>query len=258
MSKTLLQFQVGLFVSLAIISFMVVVFLLGGEKKLFEDQYSLIAHFNTVSGLRTGSPVHLAGIHVGNVSQVRFLEDGSKKVAVVMKVSTKYQNRIREDSMASIETQGLLGDKMILLSIGNFEKRILQNGDLVLVQSSSDFGDLASKGQELIHNANSILLQVKNGPGLVHDLLYNKEGQELISNMNALSKGLQQTTKNLENITGKIDNGKGTVGALINDASLFNDMKTLLGKANRNKLVKAVVRYTLKTKDEKLLKKEGE
>ncbi|MDO8644048.1 MAG: MCE family protein, partial [bacterium] len=57
----------------------------------------------------------------------------------------------------------------------------------------------------------------------------------------------------LKSVSGKMARGEGTLGALISDPTLFNDMKTLIGKANRNKLLKGVIRWTLQTKDKKLL-----
>lgn len=264
-SKELMQIQVGAFVAIGLLLAMMVIFLLGSEKKLFETHYTLICLFDDISGLREGATVQLAGIHVGTVRQILFEEKiEKKKVKLVLKISKRFQDRIRADSRATIVTQGLLGDKMVFISVGSATADILKDGSLLSSESPSGFAEVLQKGDVLLKNVNDVALKVKDilhevekGKGVIHGLVYNPEGEELVKDLKMIAENLQEASRNMANVSGKINRGEGTLGALVNDASLFNDMKTLLGKANRNKLIQTIIRYTLKTKDENLLKNES-
>lgn len=255
-SKETMQIQVGAFAAVGLILLMVVIFMLGSEKKFFESQYDLIVRFDDISGLRLGAPVQLAGINVGTVSQILFDEKiDKKKVKLVLRLSESYQDRIREDSMATIVTQGLLGDKMIFVTVGSPDKKILKNGSTLPTSPTSGFYQVLENSDRLIRRVdeiaktmNDLTKEIKQGKGVLHALIYDPQGEQIVKN-------LSEASAHLAEVSDKINQGEGTLGALINDPSLFNDMQTLLGKANRNKLVRAVIRHTLKTKDEAALQK---
>ncbi|MBI2339133.1 MAG: MCE family protein [Deltaproteobacteria bacterium] len=261
-SKELMQIQVGAFVAIGLLLAMMVIFLLGSEKRLFETHYTLVCFFDDISGLREGATVQLAGIHVGTVREILFEEKiEKKKVKLVLKLSKRYQSRIRADSKATIMTQGLLGDKMVFVSVGSAEAKILKDGDILPSESPTGFAEVLQRGDVLLQNVNDIaedlkeiVKEVREGKGTIHGLVYDPHGEELVSDIKMVAENLAEASRHAAGITGKINRGEGTLGALVNDASLYNDMKTLLGKANRNKLIQTVVRYTLKTRDEKLLK----
>ncbi len=289
--KENLQWQVGLFFSLGLGLTVLAVFLLGAKKGFFTEHYVLSCYFDDISGLRVGSPVRLAGIKVGMVSDISFEEvlvadtaaDAGTAVAAplkpVVKVKTllqldqNYQTRICTDSTASVVTEGLLGDRIIFLTVGCRKPvaengilppppKPLKNGDvLTQVAEPKGFNDLVDQGDvlmqkatALVDNMNKVMRGITEGDGLAHKLIYDPQVATSLDHVQATTQNLQTTSQNLENITQKIDQGQGTVGALINDPSLYNDVKLLLGKANRNKLVRSVVRYTLKTKDKDHLK----
>lgn len=251
-----MQVRVGAFVAIGLFFLLLIIFLLGNEKNLFEDQYKLNARFDDISGLRIGAPVQLAGINVGTVSDINFdRRIERKKVKLSLEIKAKYQERIREDSVATIVSQGLLGDKLVALSVGSANKKILSNGDELVVITPITFSELMGKGKELLDNANKsaatvagLLDEIRTGKGLIHGMIYDPRGEEIVANLGTVSN-------NMKMVSGKVASGEGTLGALVNDPTLFNDMKTLIGKANRNKLLKAVIRWTLHTKDKKLLEK---
>jgi phospholipid/cholesterol/gamma-HCH transport system substrate-binding protein len=254
--------QVGLFVFIGCGLFLLMIFLIGGEKNLFQNDYHLKASFSNISGLRVGAPVELGGLKIGAVSEINFSDQlNDKKIIVRMSLKQEFQDRIRDDSIIELATQGLLGDKMLLISLGSQNSKVLNNGDFISVKETTSISKMMAKGEqtiiktnELLTQLNDVMKEIREGNGLVHELIYDPQGGELIDNMNELALSLEGTATNFEKITGKINSGKGTIGALINDDSLYLDMKTLLGKANRNKLVKTAIRHTLSTKEEKLIK----
>lgn len=262
-SQAALQTKVGMFVTLGIALFMAVVFFLGSEKNLFDKQYTLLARFEGISGIRVGAPVELAGIKVGIVNKIYFDDSNpSKRVKLLLKVNQKFQDKIREDSIATIVSQGLLGDKMIFISLGSTDMESLTDGQEIdtkegggIAKMMEQSGELIANVTELTGNLNEIVAEIKTGKGLAHDLIYGEDAAELIDDLKGFTELLSGAMYQVERILVKVNTGQGTLGAIINDGTLFNDIKTLLGKANRNKLIRAVVRYTMQTKEEKLLKK---
>ncbi len=256
-----MQIKVGAFVALGLAALLFVVFMLGSQSNYFSNEYILVARFDDISGLREGAGVQLAGVNMGTVDHITFdasLEE--KKIRVFLKLKESLKNRIRQDSVAKIMTQGLLGDKMIHISVGTPSFEVLKENDELITKPSVDFAtvtskvdDLALKANETIESINSILGEIKDGEGVVHQFIYDPKGKEMMDSMASLAKNLDQSSDKIEGIMSKINQGQGTLGALVNDASVYNDVKTLLGKANRNKLVRAVIRQTLKTRDEELV-----
>lgn len=187
------------------------------------------------------------------------------KVRVNLKIDRKYQERIRTDSVASITTQGLLGDGIIFISVGSPDETELKDGDRVpKIRNPVGFSQLQRKGEKLIKtaggllenaddlvtNLNSILREVKTGKGLAHSVIYDPEAGQILTKAGRTMDNLNETTRHFVSISGKIDQGQGTIGKFVNDPGVYNDLKTLLGKANRNKLVRSVIRYTMATREE--------
>lgn len=291
--KTSTQVRVGIFVSLGIVLSMVVIFLLGGEKSFFERHYSLYSRFDNISGLRIGASVFLAGITVGSVEDIRFPKElDERDVVVRMRIASKYQDRIRGNSESVIATQGLLGDKMIQISVGSPDLEPLNDGDLLKTKKNSvSIEDFATKGGELIANVNNlvkdiqtkegfvhaliydikgatiiedlssvmksaggVIREVQHGYGVLHSLIYDKTDRNLAKNFSVAIDNMKKTSQNLSDMTTKIDKGEGSIGGLINDPTVYYDLKTLMGKANRSRLIQAVIRHTLSQNEKDTLK----
>src|ERR687884_335862 len=120
------QVRVGIFVFSSLVILAGAIFVLGSRTQYFQPQYTLRAVISNVGGLFEGAGVYLAGVQVGRVGEVRFFEDvAAKKVLVVLKIARNAQDRIRRDSVASIATAGLLGDKYIDITLGSENEPVL-------------------------------------------------------------------------------------------------------------------------------------
>ena len=114
------EFKVGAFTLAGLSVVGLVVFMIGEERKLFESQLVYGAKFEEVQGLRSGSPVRMGGVDIGTVTEVGYGEVADdKRIRVKMDVVKDESRRIRQDSVATIEGKGLLGDKMIVITVGN-------------------------------------------------------------------------------------------------------------------------------------------
>lgn len=258
------QVQVGAFLAIGILLFMMMIFVLGSRSSFFQEQYSLNCYFQDISGLRVGAPVQLAGINAGVVEEIAFEENLARtNVRLKLKINTEFQKRIRADSYATVATQGLLGDRLVFITVGSEKAAMLKDGATIEAQNPTGFTQLVENGDKLMvdvkkfiknldgltTNVNDVVGEIKEGKGFLHALLYDEGGSKALREVDEITANVNVMSRNLVGVTNKINTGKGTIGALINDPTLFNDLKTLLGKANRNKLVRAVVRYTLETKE---------
>lgn len=234
--------KVGLFVFGAVLLGGIAVFMLGGSSELFEERYTLNTKFNDVAGLREGAVVRLGGFDVGEVKSISFSQDiGVKEIFVELSVFESYQARIRADSVARIETEGMLGDKYISLSVGSVEEDILENDgwlpvteNVPLVEYQKIANEVLADLQEISHKINlalgdddeavkasvanvitsveNILNEAESGNGLIHALVYD---ETLVRKLNRTASNLEKGTTDLAAITEEIRTGEGLANELI-------------------------------------------
>jgi phospholipid/cholesterol/gamma-HCH transport system substrate-binding protein len=259
------EIKVGIFVVVILFLFGVGIFAIGSHQKYFQRQYALWASFSNIKGLIVGAPVRLAGLTVGRVNAILFPEDfEAKTITVELKINKRVQKRICEDSIASIQTMGLLGDKYVEISLGSPQCGVLVDNARIKSVEPIDLMEYASKLEEAIDAVNTILIdvkeisrQIRGGEGLLHAILYDPAGGELVNNLSVASgsadelmKDLSSAIKSVNNIVKKVERGEGSLGGIINDPTVYEDLKVILGGAKRSKTIKGLVRYTIKKKKE--------
>lgn len=257
------EIKVGIFVVVILFLFGVAIFTIGSHQKYFQRQYTLWASFSNIKGLIVGSPVRLAGLTVGRVNAILFPEDPeAKTITVDLKINKGVQKRICKDSIASIQTMGLLGDKYVEISLGSPQCGVLVDNAHIKSIEPIDLMEYATKLEEAIDAVNTILVdvkeisgQIRGGKGLLHAILYDPAGGELVNNLSVASgsagdlmKDLSSAVKSVNNIVKKIERGEGSLGGIINDPTVYEDLKVILGGAKRSKTVKGLIRYTIKKK----------
>jgi phospholipid/cholesterol/gamma-HCH transport system substrate-binding protein len=144
------QLRVGIFVLAAIILFVAFVLTIGSQTRFFQARYALHARFSSAGGLQVGAPVRLAGYTVGSVTRIGFRGDlKDKKIVVEMSVDEQFRNRIREDSVATINTIGLVGDKYVEVTVGSPDRQALAPLAEVASIDPTDFGKLLESVSKL-------------------------------------------------------------------------------------------------------------
>jgi phospholipid/cholesterol/gamma-HCH transport system substrate-binding protein len=184
--------RLGLFIVFALVILASAIFLIGDKQFLFQNKYRLNAEFPTVIGLTEGGGVRVAGIHKGTVRQIDLPGSPEGKVRVQMDLDNATLAVIKKDSKASITSEGLVGDKYVEITIGSAAAEPVKEGDTIEGQPALQIGDVMKKANQVLETANVALA------------------------------GVGQAVGSLQSITGKIDRGTGTVGALVNDRTLFN------------------------------------
>jgi len=190
------QMRVGIFVTLGLVLSMAVIFLLGDIGDLFQRRFTLYTNFNDTTGVRVGSPIFLAGINVGKVEAIRFPKTiEEKKIVVTMKIQREFHDRIRKDSEAKITTQGLLGDKAIFITVGSADEPEVKSGGEIKARKGLSIESFGEKGAELLDNINDLIADIKSKDSLLHALLYDPKGEEIIQDLAGMISSVKDIRK---------------------------------------------------------------
>jgi outer membrane protein OmpA-like peptidoglycan-associated protein len=138
-----LAFRLGLFIVTTLLILAAGVFLIGEKRFLFRHTYRLEAEFQNVAGLDNGADVRVGGIHLGTVKYISLPSGPSGKLTVVMDMADSTKNIVRQDSVATIKTEGLLGDKYVEVSFGSEKAGAIDSGDTIKGETPVDFSDAA-------------------------------------------------------------------------------------------------------------------
>ena len=256
------ELKVGLFITVGVGLVMLAILLMGGAKSLFTRTNHYVAHMESVEGLFGGAKVVLSGIPVGTVASADF-DEKSRDIVVILAVQHKYEDWIRADTVAELATQGVLGDKFVSLTSGSKESPMLPDDGEIRVHVGKDLSSAIGRADQLMISLNSIAgsldhilksFESENRNGSLFENLGNasRNLSQLTHKLNAELEGIQlnKTVKNMNGIVEKINNGTGTLGALVNDPGLYDDAKALLGSANRNRIMRNLVRKTVRDAEE--------
>lgn len=263
------QLQVGLFLALGLIAFLVSIMTLGSDSALFKSYVTVHSKMAQVQGLAKGSVVSLAGMTIGNVHEIRFA-DGENALILDLKIEKESLERIPKNSTIEVRTQGALGDKYVYIIPGDLGGARLEADGYLEPNSSADFmGILSERGGEagrifdILAETQKLLIAL-NGEGRMDRIMTNvyestnelkamsKETRLLVQELRGENPAkIKESVTRLNSILAKIDKGEGTLGALINDPSLHQQLKQLIGESPRRQYMQSVIRNTIEKSDAK-------
>ena len=140
MKKINIETGVGIFIVIGLLSLAYLSVNLGDVSLFGSDQYKVTARFANVAGLKAGASVEIAGVGIGKVSKID-IEDYEAVVDLMINPEIKLQ----EDAIASIRTQGIIGDKYIKIKTGGAEEYIENDGEILETESAIELEELVSK-----------------------------------------------------------------------------------------------------------------
>ncbi|MFN9068666.1 MAG: MlaD family protein [Bdellovibrionales bacterium] len=238
----------GLFLLIGTFVLLVTIILLGGDKKLFSKQAVLHVEFPQVQGLNMGAVVSLAGLPIGNVSKLTY-NTQSGMIDVEMKIRQKAFEDLTEGTQADIRTQGALGDKFIYIIPGpSNSAKLKNNAHIEAIKSADIMAILSEKGGEatkvfdIINQVYALTKSINEGDRINRILSNLDEGSH---SLKKIAKKSEQSFDKFDRIITKIDQCEGTLGALIADPSIHDQIKTLLGGSNRKSNVKNLMRKSV-------------
>jgi phospholipid/cholesterol/gamma-HCH transport system substrate-binding protein len=226
------QLRVGLVILVALGIIGVAVYKLGQAANLFAKRYELIAYLPDANGIRPGGAVMVAGQLAGTVKAIEFLPvdlDTTRNLRLTLQIDAGLQDQIRRDSKGKLRSMGLLGDKAFDITPGTPRARVLQAGDTVTVVPSLDY-------EAVIAQASSA---VNDMVGLTRDMRAITSGivrgqgtiGQLVTNK-ALYDNLNGTLARANTMLAQFQNPNGTVGRLLNDPTLYTRLTGVIASTD--------------------------
>lgn len=233
------ELRVGILVLAGLVVAALAILTLGGRVGAFAEKYPLYTYMPSVSGIQAGAPIRLAGVNVGSVEEVKFIDAGERdsisarfmqaygdslgerSVMIRFTVEEKVQEKVTRSSRAKIGTVGLLGDKYLDLEVGDPREPPLTAGDIVLNESPIDYEGLIARAAEgveelvgSLEGSRQLIARINNGEGTLGRLI----------NDPALYEEWVELTGRGGNLLASMESGEGTLPALINDQSLYEQL----------------------------------
>ena len=226
------QLRVGLTVISASLILALLLFLMSGTGGFFSHRITLVSFFDNASGLRVGAPVRLSGVDIGNVAAIRVVPDKDKQITpveVIMKVSTKYGFNLRRDSVTSLDTAGVLGETYLDIDSSQAVGASAKDGDTLPTQVHPDFNEVVRSSQSTLQNMDALLKRADR------ILAFAESGKGSIGKLiydPTLYNRFSDTVGDFQGIVNQIAKGQGSLGALINSNDAYNKFLATLDKIN--------------------------
>jgi phospholipid/cholesterol/gamma-HCH transport system substrate-binding protein len=195
------KLRVGVFVILALLTFLGLIYALGARARLFESRYTVHAEFTEVGGLVVGATVRLAGVQIGRVTAVTLPAQPGGKVRVDLTLARRFSDRIRKNSVARIETQGLLGDKIVEVTVGDATAPPLAPGEMLVSRDPADFSRIIASGAETAKNVAELAISLRETADKV--------------NQSKIIESAAATVNKLGNVVDQVERGRGWAHVLL-------------------------------------------
>jgi len=182
--------KLGMFVMLTALLLIVSLYLIGKKQNLFGDSFKITAVFHNVSGLKLGNNVRYAGINVGTVKEIMMVDDST--ICVDMVIEENIRKHMKENAYAVIGSDGLVGSMVVNIFPGDGKGQVLQQGDTI-------------------------------------KSLRKKSSADMMSTLSITNDNVAELSQELLKITRSINEGKGTLGLLVNDQAMGSDLKETIG-----------------------------
>ncbi|MCD8741509.1 MlaD family protein [Mucilaginibacter roseus] len=187
------KIKIGIFSIVGIAVLIVAIFLIGSQKSMFNSTFNVYGEFKNVSGLQVGNNVRFAGINVGVVENITIVTDSMVRVDLTL--NSNVNKFIKKDSKVSISSDGLMGDKLVAIAPGGVKtQEIVENGDKLEAVNPLDVDKMINKLTRVADNA-------------------------------------EKLSANLSDVVYKINHGKGSIGRLLNDDKIAEDLRGTVKQA---------------------------
>jgi len=224
------QLKVGLTVVIACAALMVLIILMSGSGGLFTSKIRVKSYFPDAGGLAQGAPVKLSGVDIGNVKNIRVVENHrGAPVEVEMKVNTRYRFFLRKDSVTLLATAGVLGATYINIDSSRAKGPEAQDGDVLQSAETANYDDVIRAVNSSLENLDVLIKRVDRIVGFV------ESGQGSIGKViydNRLYNQLSATVTELQTLVSDVTQGNGSLGKFIVNDDFYNRANATLDKVN--------------------------
>lgn len=265
MFKQLEGARLGIFIFIGTILLVISIFMIGNKERLFVGTIFIKTYFSNVEGLRSGAPVRLSGMDVGSVSDIKLTDKPDSLIEVTMRIDAEMLRFIRLDSQAAIETEGLVGKKLITITPSSSDFAIVSEGSIINAKDPVSMASIMDETQSSIHYVreitkefSEIAAKINKGEGTIgkavnDEQLYfaavnitrsaERSLNSITDRLNEVSdvvvnfgKDLPKIVTNVDTVVNgikfllnEVEHGKGVLGALIADRSAYDSIKIVIG-----------------------------
>lgn len=185
---------VGLWVLAGLVIFVIGIMTIGGMRKSFVSKITAQAMFDDVNGLKVGNNIWFSGVKVGTVKDIFFV--GNSQVEVLLNIEEKSQQYIRKDALVKISSDGLIGNKIVVIEGGSPKAPQIEDGDVLRVKKEDS-------------------------------------QEDIINTLQANNKNILAITEDFKEISGKIRKGEGSIGKLLADEQLYKNLEVTMATLQR-------------------------
>jgi phospholipid/cholesterol/gamma-HCH transport system substrate-binding protein len=250
--------RAGVFAAVGLVMLLIGIFAIGDKQNLFSETINVYTTFQTVEGLKSGAPVMMSGIKIGTVSNVLLQLDTGTYVRVDMVLEGQYREYLRSSTFATIGQAGLIGDKLVELRVNNAMSPLLNDGDSIGSVPPTNYTAILDEARASVRNAeritgslDTLFMRFRRGEGTLGKLLTDEQAYESMVKMTIAAEQLMDRTNqqiaavggsvdraanNMEQMTSAgrdlmldVSKGKGTIGALMYDRTLYDSLESLTG-----------------------------
>ena len=226
--------KLGMFVTAGLALFVITIYVVGKQKNIFGSTFRLKAEFKTVSGLKVGNNIRFSGINIGTVDDIKLITDTSVMVDLLIK--KEFQQFIKTDALASIGSDGLMGDKVLTIfsvtsqSPNNISS--VKDNDQIGSRAAIEMEDVMSSLKASVDNAGIITEQIaqfsvkmNSGDGALSKLISDKE---FSSSLQSTLVNLQSSSNEFAQFTAKMNDGKGALSKMVSDEGFANSLDSTM------------------------------
>jgi phospholipid/cholesterol/gamma-HCH transport system substrate-binding protein len=227
------ELRVGIFVTLGIALVVISIFYVTSSEGMLAPKYRLVSYVPEVEGLNTGANVTLDGFIVGHVDQVRVNPanqppNPARSIEIIMRLNKKYQPDIRSDSKVSLETEGLLGNRYVNITRG-FNGTVLQANQEVPSIETNSMKEIEDRGAELAENLNTLTQQIGD---IVTDVNKGRGTIGKLLNDDSVYNHMNAASARIDSLIASVQAGQGSLGKLFTSDDLYNKVDSATNRVD--------------------------
>lgn len=230
---------VGAFVLGGLLLFAVGLFLIGDRRMMFADTFEVYAEFSRIAGLQNGAKVRVAGMDAGEVQTIHVPASPSAKFRIKMRIRDDLHQLLRLDSVATIQNDGLVGNKFMQVETGTDQSPVVPDRGTIQSREPFDLATMLQKMNESIDLVTNTITEVKTGvdEALLSFTSMSKDAQVLIadigSEVRAITASGQKVAADLQVIVAGVRQGRGSIGKLVHDDTLYTKIQGIADQAEK-------------------------
>jgi len=224
---------------MAMLLFALALFLIGDRRALFARDFVIYTEFSRLGGIQNGAIVRVAGADAGEVEEIRVPRNPSEKFRLKLRVLEDLRGLVRTDSVASIQTDGLVGNKFVQVEAGTEQSPIVPHQGTIKSREPFDLANLLNKMNETVDDINAMVGEVRGSIdkafSSISAVAADAQGimDDVGRDLRVIMASGQRVARDLDTIVGDVRSGRGTVGKLIKDDALYTNVRNIAAEAEK-------------------------